>query len=733
MKLRTKLTLALVLMSVVPLTVIVLYSYYSSLETLRLAALSEVSELTAEIGDRIETMRQDVGRGMEQLGTSQFGYLIADTGEVTDSRQFLVDVGVAMGDAAPFVESLEFVPLAPEPTDSVPILSAPEAPADVHPIDEAELMASVESVVISLGMLAERAAEEGENTGPWIESQEGHEVIAEIQLQSAVAGREIAERLQDLDVARLMEEAEHLQRVAASRAEEHQTRERKQRIEGIEHGRRVLRVEPMEVGDSEMVWRPNLLEQEQVEEMEALKLESRRILGREFDSSVEQQGRHVGRLRAQISAKKLLQQVLYQAQRDEGEIPFAVDGEGNVYVAQEGDRELLRGLPLTSDPAAVVDDPKNLDDWIIVRLQDAESDLVYGIARPIGQSLADLRRTAGRNFAVGLGLVALALVGIAPLSRRITRDLNTLTQGAEQLATGNLEARVPVRSRDEVGHLARTLNQMAEDLQQNQVQLLEQERLRKEHEIERRLLEAENSRKGEELEDARLFQLSLLPKQLPTHPHLEIGVFMKTATEVGGDYYDFHQSTDGILTAVIGDATGHGARAGTMVTVIKSLFTAEADERGLAEFLEKASQSIRKMDLGRMAMALTLVRFDGGILSVAAAGMPPILIHRAADRIVEEVAIESVPLGSMSRYRYQERQVHVATGDTVLLMSDGFPELSNEQGEPLGYTAVQDLFRQAGTESPQELIAQLASAAESWSGEAHPSDDITFVALQMRA
>ena len=73
MKLRTKLTLAFVLISVVPLSVIVLYSYFSSLETLRLAALSEVSELTAEIGDRIETMRQDVGRGMERLGTTQFG------------------------------------------------------------------------------------------------------------------------------------------------------------------------------------------------------------------------------------------------------------------------------------------------------------------------------------------------------------------------------------------------------------------------------------------------------------------------------------------------------------------------------------------------------------------------------------------------------------------------------------------------------------------------------------
>lgn len=733
MKLRTKLTLAFVLISVVPLSAIVLYSYFSSLETLRLAALSEVSELTAEIGDRIETLRQDVGRGMEQLGTTQFAYRIADSGEVTDSEQFLTAVGSAMGAAAPFVESLEFFPLPPEPPLAVAGLGSPESPPTVAPADEDELRASVQSVVISLGRLAERAATEGKDSEEWIQSQEGQEAVAEIQLQSAVAGREIVLHLKDLDMTRLIQEAEHLQRVSPGLVEERQARDQDRQTHTIEHERRVLRVEPVAVGESETVWRPNLLEPEQLKEMEARELESRRILGREFDSSVEQQGRRVGHLRAQVSAKKLLQQVLYQARRDEGEIPFAVDGEGNVYVAQEGDRELLRGLPLTSDDTVNGEGSKNLDDWVIVRLRDAESELVYGIARPIGQSLADLRRTAGRNLAAGLGLVALALVGIAPLSRRITRDLRTLTEGAEQLATGNLEARVPVRSRDEVGHLARTLNQMAADLQQNQVQLLEQERLHKEHEIERRLLEAENSRRGKELEDARLFQLSLLPKQLPVHPQLEIGVFMKTATEVGGDYYDFHLSPAGVLTTAIGDATGHGARAGTMVTVIKSLFTAEADDSGLSEFLEKASDSIRKMDLGRMAMALTLVRFDDGVLSVAAAGMPPLLIHRAAGQSVEEVSVEGVPLGSMSQYRYKERQVDLAPGDTVLLMSDGFPELANDKGEPLGYSAVHDLFRKAATNRPRELIAQLAAAAESWSGEAHPSDDITFVALQMSA
>ncbi|MCB0284860.1 MAG: hypothetical protein KDF60_19935, partial [Calditrichaeota bacterium] len=83
-------------------------------------------------------------------------------------------------------------------------------------------------------------------------------------------------------------------------------------------------------------------------------------------------------------------------------------------------------------------------------------------------------------------------------------------------------------------------------------------------EAQSKVIQAENERKSKELEEARKLQLSMLPKELPKLPHLDIAVYMQTATEVGGDYYDFHVGLDGTLTVVIGDATGHGMQAGTM-------------------------------------------------------------------------------------------------------------------------------------------------------------------------
>jgi serine phosphatase RsbU (regulator of sigma subunit) len=85
----------------------------------------------------------------------------------------------------------------------------------------------------------------------------------------------------------------------------------------------------------------------------------------------------------------------------------------------------------------------------------------------------------------------------------------------------------------------------------------------------------------------------MLPKQLPQLPHLDIAVYMRTATEVGGDYYDFHIGMDGTLTVVLGDATGHGMKAGTMVTTTKSLFNVLAPNPNIVETFHEMTTMLK--------------------------------------------------------------------------------------------------------------------------------------------
>ena len=110
-----------------------------------------------------------------------------------------------------------------------------------------------------------------------------------------------------------------------------------------------------------------------------------------------------------------------------------------------------------------------LPDWIVVTTADPSgSGLKFGIARPVGESLNQLRRAGARNAGLGLGCIGLALIGIVPISSRLTRNLSKLNDGVHRIADGDYSARVQVGSNDEIGRLARAFNQMAEDVERHQ-------------------------------------------------------------------------------------------------------------------------------------------------------------------------------------------------------------------------------------------------------------------------
>jgi serine phosphatase RsbU (regulator of sigma subunit) len=221
---------------------------------------------------------------------------------------------------------------------------------------------------------------------------------------------------------------------------------------------------------------------------------------------------------------------------------------------------------------------------------------------------------------------------------------------------------------------------------------------------------------------------------VPQLPRYDIAVFTQTAAEVGGDYYDFHlRSDDGAFTAAIGDATGHGARAGTMVTVIKALFAGYAPEVAPSEFLRDGAEKVKRMDLGRMSMALLVARFDNGRVTMSSAGMPPAYVHRRGSGEVDEIALHATPLGTLGA-DYRDAVIELAAGDTLLLMSDGFPELLNAGGQQLGYVAAAQEFAEAAkADDADGVIAALADAARRWHGEQHPNDDVTFLVVRARA
>lgn len=744
MRIRTQLILAAFVLAVVPLAAIVIYTHHSSRRALEAAYRSESDRLTKQMDRRLAAIRAELDQRLAVVSALPLPTTTdADAGSIA----------TVMGEAASFVDAIEFHPVrvpappreAAEPATrpEVEVAEAPPAPEPPEPM------------IIDLPAIA---------LPKYLMSEEQTELIAEIGKLGGLLGNQSLDEEERADVRKEIQAAqEELRRVVSEDREAFQKQiqdavrvrsERQEllvraREEARERQRQAKRVAPTPsvavvpapvptpavaaVAPVQAAPMPQIrirhVTQKDVEKAVDTAKKTSLILGRKFQAPVRSEGELVGQLTARISPDQVIRRILGSAE-DGSEIPFALDREGTVYTRTPAERARLDGLGIP-ERVRKGQPLSGIEGWIVTTSVDPQSGLRIGVARPVGESLGELRRTAARNFSLGLGLIVFALIGIVPLSNHLTRDVKLVTDGAERIAQGDLMTRLPVKTKNELGQLARAFNRMAEDLSHQQERLLQQERARKEQELQQRLMAVEYERKSVELEDARRFQLSMLPKEVPRHDAYEVAVYTRTATEVGGDYYDFHVEDDA-LAVTIGDATGHGAKAGTMVTVIKTLFAGYGGATSPAAFLGDAAEKIKRMDLGRMAMALSLARFEGRGLTVSSAGMPPVLVHRRQADSVQEIAIGATPLGTLG-ITYEETAVDLAAGDTVLFMSDGFPELMNHAGQQLGYAATLDAFAEAAhAATTSAVIESLAAFAARWHGDAAPNDDVTFVVVRMR-
>jgi serine phosphatase RsbU (regulator of sigma subunit) len=273
---------------------------------------------------------------------------------------------------------------------------------------------------------------------------------------------------------------------------------------------------------------------------------------------------------------------------------------------------------------------------------------------------------------------------------------------------------------------------LARDFARTNQKILEQERRASEMELQQRLLQVEDARKSKELDEARRLQLSMLPSCVNNIPGFDICFHMTPASEVGGDYYDYHYDNDGTFTVAIGDATGHGMKAGIMVSIIKSLFISETAQLDILAFFKKSAQTIKQMKLGNLYMAMLLLKINGPKLLTSSAGMPPIYLYRAATQGVEELENKAMPLGGPASVPYQVIEKDLAPGDTLLLMSDGFPELFNNKKEMLDYERVADIFKQAVEKSADDIVEHLIRTGKEWQKGQPQDDDITFVVIKIK-
>ena len=241
----------------------------------------------------------------------------------------------------------------------------------------------------------------------------------------------------------------------------------------------------------------------------------------------------------------------------------------------------------------------------------------------------------------------------------------------------------------------------------------------------------EDDRKNKELKAAQDLQNSLLPKHLPKRPDLDIATYIRSSTEVGGDYFDFFNEEEGLLISVCGDATGHGVASGMMVSVTKTALNGLASLKP-NQMLSRLNSVIKKVDLGILRMSLNVVEFGKNEITLSSAAMPPIYFYNAKDELLEEFSNNGLPLGSLRNEEYVLEKRKFREGDVLVQFSDGLPEAPNLADELYDYDRLKSLIQNSCHLSAKEIIDTLVKSVDEWmQGRPNP-DDITLVVTKKK-
>jgi phosphoserine phosphatase RsbU/P len=305
------------------------------------------------------------------------------------------------------------------------------------------------------------------------------------------------------------------------------------------------------------------------------------------------------------------------------------------------------------------------------------------------------------------------------ISRRITRSVHEMYQGTLALQKGDLQHRIPVRRRDQLGLLAHSFNQMSSSIS--------------------RLLEevSEKKRLEQELEIAREVQATLFPKQLPHPRGMAIFGGCEPARVVSGDYYDFILEDEARLDIVVADISGKGISAALLMANLQAAMrnqllsikhdNPEEIEQSLAAIMAHLNQQIYHNSPAEKYATLFLSRYDAETRRLCycnAGHLPPILLSEHGAQMLEPTGMV---VGLLPNARYEARSVELTPGALLAIFTDGVTEAVNKDDEEYGEERLLAALMQARTGTPESVYKFVIEGIRAWQGDLPQHDDITLI------
>jgi serine phosphatase RsbU (regulator of sigma subunit)/anti-sigma regulatory factor (Ser/Thr protein kinase) len=419
---------------------------------------------------------------------------------------------------------------------------------------------------------------------------------------------------------------------------------------------------------------------------------------------------------------------------------------------QDGLALLLAGIARQQDAAdKVVDNPGAINELRTLaasNLQQASGLLNASAGVADGYLLARIKQLHRTQWLIAavLAVVTAAMAYLfAGIYLSTLRSLKSLAEGTREFCSGRLDTRITLESQDELVLVANNFNTIATEFsrlldvirEQNESRQRELETLVLARTAElaekNEQLSAVSARVQEEINLARNVQLAILPQHFPDGPQWSVHASMFPARELGGDFYDCFALSDGRHGILVADVSGKGVGAAFFMAVSRTVLLDLATSGGSpAQVLARANDLLCERNPMELFVTACYGIYDprDGTLVFASAGHHPPLLRKAAGQVISLPLTNDIALGIMPEMDYSDHSAVLASGDTLLLYTDGVTEAFSREDEAYGDERLQVWL--AGIDPQNDarsLVASLVRDVAGFVDGAEASDDLTCLVL----
>ncbi|GEO81287.1 PP2C family protein-serine/threonine phosphatase [Pararhodospirillum oryzae] len=361
----------------------------------------------------------------------------------------------------------------------------------------------------------------------------------------------------------------------------------------------------------------------------------------------------------------------------------------------------------------------------LLPLQGMEGDraAVFAVSRDITGPWRQALLLSTLSYGVVGTELALFLAALHWYLRISFRPLNAAIRVLNALSRGDTSVAGPsTTGRDEIGRLARTM----ENFRRDQKLLAE--------------TSAAKERIESELSVARDIQSHIVPTDFafPDHPEFELHAVMEPAKAVGGDLYDFFMLDDRRLFFLIGDVSDKGVPAALFMAIAKALFknVALATDLPLDQIMARVNRQLTTDNPSEMFVTVfaCVLDLETGVVTYCDGG------HELPGRLTPDGKAEilkkegGLALGFIAEYAYQTARIDLQPGDAVLLYTDGVNEAMNPTHEMFKVERITTTLQGdlAARGSPADVTRTLLGAVHGFANGAAQSDDITILMVRWK-